>query len=94
MYTELPEQRSERRDRKGPCSVSIWRTENGKEIVHDGRTGHINGPVFSRMKMFAQHYLNGLRIAAFLIRHGFNRLTVRYVVGIYENWIYPVLYRN
>lgn len=46
------------------------------------------------MRKLAQHHLNGLRIAAFLIRHGFDRIKVRHFVGIYEDYIYPVLYRG
>jgi len=47
-----------------------------------------------KMRKLAQHHLNGLRIAAFLIRHGFDRMKVRHFVGIYEDYIYPVLYHD
>ncbi len=60
----------------------------------NGNTECPDRPEMSKMRRFAQHYLNGLRIAAFLIRHGFNRMKVKHVMHIYENWIYPFLYRN
>jgi hypothetical protein len=40
---------------------------------------------------FAQHYLNGLRISAFLIRHGFDRMKVKQCVCAYESLVYPFI---
>jgi len=45
-----------------------------------------------KIRKLAQHYLNGLRISAFLIRHGFNRMRVKHCVCIYEILIYPFIY--
>ena len=53
-----------------------------------------NGSEISKIRKLAQHYLNGLRISAFLIRLGFNRTKVRHFVSIYEAYIYPILYRK
>ncbi len=46
------------------------------------------------MRKFAQHYLNGLRLFAFLVRHGFNRARTKHYVRIYESLIYPIIYHN
>ena len=90
----FPEQGSGRCDQRGPCSISIQGNRNENDVNDRTQTVHDNGAGAFKMRRLAQHYLNGLRIAAFLIRHGFNRMRVRYIIGIYENWIYPVLYRG
>ena len=65
-----------------------------KEHINSGNAERFNGLEMSEMRKLAQHYFNGLRISAFLIRHGFNRMKVKYFMRLYENWIYPFLYRN
>lgn len=65
-----------------------------KEYINRGSAECSNGPEMSEVRKLAQHYFNGLRISAFLIRHGFNRMKVKYFMRLYENWIYPFLYRN
>ncbi len=65
-----------------------------KEYNANGNTACPDRPEMSKMRKLAQHYLNGLRISAFFIRHGFNRMRVKHIMHIYENWIYPFLYRN
>lgn len=57
-------------------------------------TNYLDEGEISRTRKLAQHYLNGLRISAFLIRHGFNRMKVTHIVRKYEDWIYPFIYRN
>jgi hypothetical protein len=65
-----------------------------KELIDGGRVGYSRISELSKIRKLAQHYLNGLRIAAFLVRHGFNRMKVRHFVSIYESCIYPVLYQK
>ena len=65
-----------------------------KELIGGGRTGYSKRAEVSKIRKLAQHYLNGLRIAAFFIRLGFNRMKVRHFVSIYESCIYPVLYQK
>ncbi len=43
---------------------------------------------------FAQHYLNGLRISPFLIRHGFDKMKVKQCVCAYESLVYPFIYNS
>lgn len=67
---------------------------NTKEIIGGDckeSSRKLKGP---KIRRIAQHHLNGLRIAAFLIRHGFDRMKVRHFVSIYEDCIYPALYHD
>ena len=92
--TKFPEQKSDYREQNRPGTIGILRNNNGRETVDSGCTGYPNGLEVSKMRKLAQHYLNGLRISAFFIRHGFNRMKVKYFVSIYENWVYPFLYHG
>jgi len=65
-----------------------------EEYINSESTECSNGLEVSKMRKIAQHYFNGLRISAFLIRHGFNRMKVKHFILAYENWVYPFLYRN
>ena len=65
-----------------------------KEHVNNTNAQCSNGSEISKIRKLAQHYLNGLRISAFLIRAAFNRMKVRHFVSIYEACIYPILYRR
>jgi hypothetical protein len=89
-----PGQKSECRNRKGMRSIGILGSDEEMEIIDSSRMGNVNRSGVFKIRKFAQHYLNGLRISAFLIRHGSNRMKVRYIMGIYESWIYPVLYHS
>jgi len=74
-------------------SILRWLTIR-KELIDNGCREYSSGLEVFKIRKLAQHYLNGLRISAFLIRHGFDRMKVKRFVSMYEDLVYPFLYHN